>query len=108
MEGRTAGLRLPVRFARILFLRSPGASGFVRAGVTQANDEFFEGGIDFYNEDGQPCVRIDGFRAISVEGARRSGRTGKGRDLVYHVAWEKTARAGKTLAPCTAAPGAPA
>ena len=90
VEGRTAGLRLPVRFARILFLRSPGASSLVRAGVKQANDEFVEGGIELYDESGTPCVRIDGFRAISVEGARRSGRTGKGRDLTYHVAWERT------------------
>ncbi len=90
VEGRTAGLRLPVRFARILFLRSPGASSFVKAGVRQANDEFVEGGIDLYDETGRPCVRIDGFRAISVEGARRSGRTGKGRDLTYHVGWQKT------------------
>ncbi|MBA3832879.1 MAG: SDR family NAD(P)-dependent oxidoreductase [Chthoniobacterales bacterium] len=99
VEGRTAGLRLPVRFARILFLRSPGATGFVRTEVKQANDEFFEGGIDLYNEAGQPCLRIDGFRAISVEGARRSGRTGKGRDLVYHVGWEKIAATTKTAAP---------
>ena len=90
VEGRTAGLRLPVRFARILFLRTPGASSLVRARVQQANDEFVEGGIDLYDEAGRPCVRIDGFRAISVEGARRSGRTGKGRDLTYHVAWEKS------------------
>ncbi len=89
VEGRAAGLRLPVRFARILFLRSPGASGMVRAGVKQANDEFVEGGIDLFDEEGRPCVRIDGFRAISVEGSRRSGRTGKGRDVIYHVAWEK-------------------
>ena len=95
VEGRTAGLRLPVRFARILFLRSPGASSFVRAEVKEANDEFFEGGIDLYDEAGSPCVRIDGFRAISVEGARRSGRTGKGRDLAYHVAWGKTPGAAK-------------
>ncbi|MGI8438466.1 MAG: SDR family NAD(P)-dependent oxidoreductase [Chthoniobacterales bacterium] len=87
VEGLSSGLRLPVRFARILFLRSPGRGGFVRTHVTQANDEFFEGGIDLYDEAGQPCMRIDGFRAISVEGARRSGR---GRDLVYHVGWEKT------------------
>ena len=90
VEGRTAGLRLPVRFARILFLRSPGASSLVRAGVKQANDEFVEGGIDLFDEAGRPCVRIDGFRAISVEGARRTGKTGKGRDLTYHIAWEKT------------------
>ncbi len=90
VEGRTAGLRLPVRFARILFLRSPGASSLVRAGVKVANDELVEGGIDLFDESGKPCVRIDGFRAISVEGGRRTGKTGKGRDLVYHVAWEKT------------------
>src|ERR1700732_818582 len=95
IEGRTAGLRLPVRFARILFLRSPGASSFVRAGVKQANDEFVEGGIYIYDEAGRPCVRVDGFRAISVGGARRSGGTGKGRDLIYHVAWERTLAAAK-------------
>jgi acyl transferase domain-containing protein/acyl carrier protein len=93
IEGRTAGLRLPVRFARILYLRSPGASTHVRAGVKQANDEFVEGGIDLFDAAGRPCVRIDGFRAISVEGSRRTGRNGKGRDLIYHVAWEKTATA---------------
>ncbi len=93
MEGRSAGLRLPVRFARILFLRSPGSSSFVRAGVRHANDELVEGGIDLYDEAGRPCVRIDGFRSVSVEGARRSARTGKGRDLIYHVAWEKAVAA---------------
>ena len=97
IEGRTAGLRLPVRFARILFLRSPGASSFVRAGVKHANDEYLEGGIDLYDEAGRPCVRIDGFRAISVEGARRSGKTGKGRDLTYHLAWEKTPEVSKPV-----------
>lgn len=89
IEGRTAGLRLPVRFARILFLRSPGAASQVRAGVKQANDEFVEGNIDLFDDTGRPCVRIDGFRAISVEGAKRTGKTGKGRDVTYHVAWEK-------------------
>lgn len=98
VEGRTAGLRLPVRFARILFLRSPGASSLVRAGVKVANDELVEGGIDLYDETGRPCVRIDGFRAISVEGGRRTGKTGKGRDLVYHVAWEKAASEAKVVA----------
>ncbi len=89
VEGRTAGLRLPVRFSRILFLRSPGASGQVRAGVSHANDELVEGDIEIYDAEGNPCVSIQGFRAIGVEGARRSSRTGKGRDVMYHVAWEK-------------------
>ena len=95
VEGRSAGLRLPVRFARIVFLRSPGASSLVKAGVKVANDELVEGGIDLYDESGRPCVRIDGFRAISVEGARRTSKTGKGRDLVYHIAWERTPAAEK-------------
>ncbi|MDI1314782.1 type I polyketide synthase [Prosthecobacter sp.] len=89
VEGRTAGLRLPVRFARILFLRTPGASSRVRAGVKDANDEFVEGGIELYDEGGRPCVRIDGFRAISVEGSRRTGKNGKGRDVTYHIGWEE-------------------
>ena len=91
VENRTAGLRLPVRFSRILFLRSPGASCFVKAGVQHANEEFVEGDIDLYDETGRPCVRIDGFRAISVEGGKRTGRNGKGRDVTYHISWEKTA-----------------
>lgn len=103
IEGRTAGLRLPVRFARILFLRSPGASSLVRAGVKQANDEFVEGGIDLFDETGRPCVRIDGFRAISVEGAKRTGKTGKGRDVTYHVAWENRPTGSRSASPAPVA-----
>jgi acyl transferase domain-containing protein/acyl carrier protein len=103
IEGRTAGLRLPVRFARILFLRSPGASSLVRAGVKQANDEFVEGGIELFDEFGKPCVRIDGFRAISVEGAKRTGKTGKGRDVTYHVAWEKRPTSPRAASPAPVA-----
>ena len=32
VEDRRAKMKLPVRFAKILFLRSPGASSLVRAG----------------------------------------------------------------------------
>jgi NADPH:quinone reductase-like Zn-dependent oxidoreductase/acyl carrier protein/SAM-dependent methyltransferase len=99
IEGRTAGLRLPVRFSKILFLRSPGSSGLVRSSVVHANDELVEGGIEIFDESGSPCVSIQGFRAISVEGARRSGRTGKGRDVTYHVAWEKQAKLPPMLCP---------
>ncbi len=38
-----------------------------------------------------PCVLVDGFRAISMSAARRPGASGGGRDLVYHVDWERTA-----------------
>src|SRR5439155_17190002 len=66
VEDRKAGLKLPVRFSRILFLRSPGAASLVRAGVQQFNDDFLEGGIGLFDETGQPCVLVDGFRAISL------------------------------------------
>jgi acyl transferase domain-containing protein/acyl carrier protein/phospholipid N-methyltransferase len=90
VEGRKARLKLPVRFARILFLHSPGASARVRAGVLECNDEFLEGRIGLYDEAGRPCVLVDGFRAISVSGARRSGAPGGTRDVVYHIDWERT------------------
>jgi hypothetical protein len=81
---------MPVRFARILFLRSPGASARVRAEVLQSNQEFVEGRISLYDEAGEPCVLVDGFRAISVSGVRRSGAAGGTRDVLYHVDWERT------------------
>jgi len=90
IEDRRSRMKLPVRFARILFLRSPGACVRVRAGVLQCNQEFVEGRISLYDEAGQPCVLIDGFRAISVSGVRRSGAPGGTRDVIYHVDWERT------------------
>lgn len=90
VESRKAKLKLPVRFQRILFLRSPGASSQVRASVTGFNDDYLEGELGLYDEAGQPCVLVDGFRAIAVAGARRSGTPGGQRDLVYQVAWERT------------------
>lgn len=98
VEDRKARLKLPVRFARILFLRSPGASSLVRASVLQCNDEFLEGRIGLYDSEGQPCVLADGFRAISVSGVRRSNASGGTRDLLYHVDWERTPYEGSTLA----------
>jgi acyl transferase domain-containing protein/NADPH:quinone reductase-like Zn-dependent oxidoreductase/SAM-dependent methyltransferase/acyl carrier protein/short-subunit dehydrogenase len=99
IEGRTAGLRLPVRFSHILYLRSPKTAVTVKASVTQANDELVEGSLDLYDDAGRPCVRITGFRAISVEGGRRNSRTGKGRDVIYHVAWERSQMAHPPLEP---------
>jgi NADPH:quinone reductase-like Zn-dependent oxidoreductase/SAM-dependent methyltransferase/acyl carrier protein len=99
VEDRKARLKLPVRFAKILFLRSPGASSLVRAGVQQFNDDFLEGGIGLYDESGKPCVLVDGFRAISLAGARRSGAPGGTRDLLYHVAWERLPAASGPASP---------
>ncbi len=90
VEGRNSGMKLPVRFGRIFFLRTPGASARVRATVLQCNDEFFEGRLGIYDDAGQPCVLVDGFRAISVAGVRRSGSPGGTRDVLYHVDWERT------------------
>jgi len=96
VEDRKAKMKLPVRFARILFLRAPGASAQVRAKVLHFNEELIEGRIGIYDEAGHPCVLVDGFRAISMSAARRSGASGGSRDVVYHVDWERTA---PTVAP---------
>lgn len=92
VESRGVKLKLPVRFARILYLRSPGASSRVRARVLGCNDEMTEGRIGLYDGNGEPCVMVDGFRAVALASVRRAGSpTGEGRDLVYHVDWERSA-----------------
>jgi acyl transferase domain-containing protein/NADPH:quinone reductase-like Zn-dependent oxidoreductase/SAM-dependent methyltransferase/acyl carrier protein len=90
VEDRKAGMKLPVRFAKILFLRSPGASSLVRAAVQQCNADCVEGRLEMYDAAGKPCVLIDGFRAVSVSGAQRSGALGGSRNVLYHLAWERT------------------
>ena len=57
---------------------------------SQCNEEFVEGRIGLYDEAGQPCVLVDGFRAISVSGIRRTGAPGGTRDVIYHMDWERT------------------
>ncbi|EDY22237.1 Erythronolide synthase [Chthoniobacter flavus Ellin428] len=99
IEDRRSRMKLPVRFARILFLRSPGASTRVQANVLQCNTEFVEGRIGLYDEAGQPCVLVDGFRAISVTGVRRSGAPGGTRDVIYHVDWQRTASSSRASLP---------
>ena len=44
----------------------------------------------FTTKPGEPCVLVDGFRAISVAGVRRAGAPGGTRDVIYHVDWERT------------------
>src|SRR4051812_25204466 len=89
VEARGSQLKLPVRFGRILFLHSPGASARVRASVLECNSEFVEGRVGLYDDAGTPCVLIDGFRAISVAGIRRETFGGT-RDVLYHIDWERT------------------
>jgi acyl transferase domain-containing protein/NADPH:quinone reductase-like Zn-dependent oxidoreductase/NAD(P)-dependent dehydrogenase (short-subunit alcohol dehydrogenase family)/SAM-dependent methyltransferase/acyl carrier protein len=100
VEARGSQLKLPVRFGRILFLRSPGTSARVQASVLQCNDEFVEGRIGLYDNDRSPCVLVDGFRAINVAGVRRGGVGGR-RDVLYHVEWERTST---TAQPATQPP----
>lgn len=87
---RKGRMKLPVRFARIQFVRSPGAVALVNANVRVCNDELVEGDVAIYDEAGQPCVLVEGFRAISLAAARRSGAPGGIRDLIYNVEWERT------------------
>ena len=90
VEDRRAKMKLPVRFSRILFSRSPGAASRVEARVLQCNEELITGRIGLYDEKGHPCVLVDGFRAVALSSARRPGtHGGPGRDLVYHVDWER-------------------
>jgi len=103
VEGRRAKMKLPVRFNRILFLRSPGASTRVNARVLHFNEDLILGKISLYDEEGRPCVLVDGFRAISMTAARRSGASGGGRDLLYHVDWERTT----AVSPAPAQPPVP-
>ncbi len=98
VEDRKARMKLPVRFARILFLRSPGASARVSAGVQGFNDDYIEGNIGIYDDAGQPCVLVDGFRAISVSSARRSGGSGGTRDVLYNLTWERSLGTAPTAA----------
>ncbi|MEO8353849.1 MAG: polyketide synthase dehydratase domain-containing protein, partial [Chthoniobacteraceae bacterium] len=90
VEDRQARMKLPVRFARILFLGSPGGATRVRACVQDFSDDFLEGSLELYDETGKPCVLVDGFRAIAIAGARRTAAPGGTRDLIYHVAWQRT------------------
>jgi acyl transferase domain-containing protein/NADPH:quinone reductase-like Zn-dependent oxidoreductase/NAD(P)-dependent dehydrogenase (short-subunit alcohol dehydrogenase family)/acyl carrier protein len=90
-EDRNSSLKLPVRFSRIAFLHSPGSCGRVRAHVQHCKAELVDGRIELYDEDGNPSLLIDGFRAISVAESRRIDTSGQSRDVVYHVAWERAA-----------------
>lgn len=90
VEERGVKLKLPVRFSKVLFLRPPGPSVRVRASVLHCNEELIEGRIEMFDPEGRPCVLVDGFRAVALSSARRAGSsTGEGRDLVYHVDWER-------------------
>ncbi len=102
VEDRRSTMKLPVRFDRILYLGSPGTEGRVNARVLSCNPELLEGRIEIYNQEGSPCVLVDGFRAVAMSTAKRSGSNG-GRDLVYHVDWERTDSEG-TPAPLPPAP----
>ena len=91
VESGEKKLKLPVRFARIVYLRPPGAAAKVRAAVRHCNDELIEGRVGLYDNDGRPCVLVDGFRAVALNWAKRGGGSGNGRELLYHVDWQRAA-----------------
>lgn len=88
MEGLEEKMKLPVRFSRILFLRSPGPKARVCAEVSVNNEELIEGNISLYDESGCPCVFVEGFRAVALSFGRK-GSAGGWRDLVYHLDWQR-------------------
>jgi acyl transferase domain-containing protein len=90
LEDYRVGLKLPVRFSKILFLHSPGAASQVRATVHHCNGEYVEGRIELFDEQGRPCALVEGFRAISIAGAHGSGAQGVNRNVLYHLTWERT------------------
>ncbi|MEX1044689.1 MAG: SDR family NAD(P)-dependent oxidoreductase [Chthoniobacterales bacterium] len=96
MEGLEEKMKLPVRFSRILFLRTPGAAARVRAEVTQNNDELIEGNISLYDEAGRPAVYVEGFRAVALSFGKKGGTSGW-RDLVYHLDWQRLPGPADTL-----------
>ena len=71
VEGRRSRMKLPVRFSRIQFLRSPGASCQVSAAVRNFTDDLVEGDIALYDHNGYPAVLVEGFRAVGLAAARR-------------------------------------
>ncbi|MGA1540650.1 MAG: acyltransferase domain-containing protein, partial [Chthoniobacterales bacterium] len=88
MEGLEEKMKLPVRFSRILFLRSPGAAARVRAEVKLNNDELIEGDLSLYDEAGHPAIHVEGFRAVALSFGKKGG-AGGWRDLVYHLDWQR-------------------
>jgi acyl transferase domain-containing protein/acyl carrier protein len=90
MEDRKAGLKLPVRFSKILFLHPPGETSRVRATVHHCSSEYVEGRIELFDDSGRPCVLVDGFRAIAIAGAHRGAAQATSRNVLYHLAWERT------------------
>ncbi len=101
VESGEKKLKLPVRFARIVYLRPPGAAVRVRATVNHCNDELIEGRLGVYDTKGDPCVLVDGFRAVSLNWAKRGGNDV--RELLYHVDWQRT----PADTPRTATPSVP-
>ena len=73
--------------------------------VLHFNEELIEGRIALYDEAGRPCVLVDGFRAISMTAARRPGSSGGGRDLLYHIEWERSASDRRSFEAATRALG---
>ena len=90
VEARGSQLKLPVRFGRILFLRSPGASG---TGLRQrdpmhAMNLSKDALLFMTNPANRVCWWMGS--APSASPACAGGAIGGVRDVLYHVDWERT------------------
>ena len=103
VEDRRARMKLPVRFARILYLRSPGATASGARRCSGLQRRFPGREPRLYDEAGTPCVLVDGFRAMSVASVRRNASFGSARDVMYHVALERSGCAASALRPKSSA-----
>ena len=71
-------MKLPVRFARILFLRVAGRVELrARVRCCSATTNSWKAASACTMKRAQPCVLVDGFRAISVAGCAALGRAGR-------------------------------
>ncbi len=55
VEGRRSRLKLPVRFSRIQFLRTPGAACRVQSHVRTFNDDLLEGDVALFDSMAGPA-----------------------------------------------------
>ncbi len=101
VEDRRSQMKLPVRFARILFLRSPGASAACAPGAAVQRRIHRRPTSRSTTRPASPaCSSMASARSASPASAAPA-RPGGTRDLLYHVDWERTP---STIAPAPRPP----
>ena len=101
IEDRRSRMKLPVRFARILFLRSPGASARVRAGSCSATRNSSKAGsVSTTKPDSRACSSMASARSASRASAVPVRRVAR---ATWFTTWIGSAR---RRHPASAAPAA--